>query len=218
MTRDELLKGCSAYHVHELRDSVYIVARHWIEQFWGSTDDLVDGLIVLLLSWNANFYRFSPADFSMLPNAIEKSRPQLEKLRKRTIVDFLPGDDREQITEMFDFFMIGTKTQKGHSPVGAAKALHLLAPDFFPIWDDKIAKHYGCYWYHSGSASEKYIKFMAIAKADLDRLLNSSSPRADSRETTFEVFCRPCPVASRWRSPLKIIDEYNYAKYTKGWI
>jgi hypothetical protein len=218
MTREELLKGCSAYHAHELRDSVYVVARHWIEQFWDSTDDIVDGLIVLLLSWNANFYRFSPANFSLLPQAIEKSRPLLERLRKKTIIDFLPDNDQEQITEMFDFFMVGTRTQKGHSPVGAAKALHLLVPDSFPIWDERIAKHYSCYWYHAGSASEKYLKFMAIAKSDLDRLLNSLSPSGDSREAGFELFCRPCPVASKWRSPLKIIDEYNYAKYTKGWI
>jgi hypothetical protein len=25
------------------------------------------------------------------------------------------------------------------------KALYLLTPDFFPLWDEKIARAYGCY-------------------------------------------------------------------------
>jgi len=38
------------------------------------------------------------------------------------------------------------------SPVAVAKALHLLAHDFFALWDDKIAKAYNCHY--------RYIPFM----------------------------------------------------------
>ena len=43
------------------------------------------------------------------------------------------------------------------SPVAVAKALHLLAPNFFPLWDNKIAGAYGCYF--NNNSAEKYVSF-----------------------------------------------------------
>ena len=82
------------------------------------------------------------------------------------------------------------------SPVSVAKALHLLAPNFFPLWDDRIARKYGCYY--NENPSEKYIKFCNITKIMAEKL-NNSKIRSD-------------------RTIIKLIDEYNFAKYTKEWI
>lgn len=46
-------------------------------------------------------------------------------------------------------------------PVGAAKALHALAPTFFPMWDNEIARGYGV------STEGGYFQFMLIAKQQL---------------------------------------------------
>src|ERR1051325_5999064 len=47
------------------------------------------------------------------------------------------------IAEFLDALRICEGKKKGvGSPVGVAKALHLLAPGFFPLWDEKIAKAY----------------------------------------------------------------------------
>lgn len=82
------------------------------------------------------------------------------------------------------------------SPVSVAKALHLLAPHFFPIWDDKISRAYGCYY--SENPAEQYILFCRKMK---------------TMEEKIEDY-----VTSSEKSVLKLIDEYNYSKHTKKWI
>lgn len=48
------------------------------------------------------------------------------------------------------------------SPVSVSKALHLLAPDFFPLWDDKISRAYRCYY--NENPAQKYISFCKNTK------------------------------------------------------
>ena len=76
--------------------------------------------------------------------------------------------------------------------MAVAKALHLLAPAFCPLWDDKIAKAYSCHY--------KYIPFMRKMKNLAELLV----PEVD--------------VQSTGKTLLKLIDEYNYAKFTKAWV
>jgi len=65
------------------------------------------------------------------------------------------------------------------------------------LWDDKIAKAYGCHY--SRSPDQKYVDFAYRMQA-LGRRLQEHVPPDCGR--TF----------------LKLIDEYNYAKYTRGWV
>ena len=95
-----------------------------------------------------------------------------------------------------DALKITTKGNKvKRSPVGTVKALHLLAPNFFPLWDKEIAKIYDCDY--AQKPVEKYIKFCSITQELLNKL--------DSN-----IFGN--------KNPLKCIDEYNYSKFTKKWI
>lgn len=81
------------------------------------------------------------------------------------------------------------------SPVSAVKVLHLLAPNFFPLWDDRIARAYECYY--DVNPAEKYILFCKLTKTMADRVRHYS----DRLDKTL----------------LKLIDEYNYS-YTQRWI
>jgi len=85
------------------------------------------------------------------------------------------------------------------SPVAVAKALHPLAPNFFPLWDDQIAKAYGCYY--NNNPAEKYIRFMKLIKEFAEKVGDYINP-SNYQNKTF----------------LKLIDEFNYSKYTKRWI
>jgi len=82
------------------------------------------------------------------------------------------------------------------SPVSVTKTLHLLAPKFFPLWDDKIARAYGCYYRENPDG--KYISFCKITKTIAERVRNY----IDRPDKTL----------------IKLIDEYNYSKYTRRWI
>ena len=82
------------------------------------------------------------------------------------------------------------------SPVAVAKALHLLAPDFFPLWDMEIAQKNG--YHYNKDPDEKYYNFCeGIRKiAEIVRTYSGTPNK---------------PL-------LKLIDEYNYSKYTQEWI
>jgi len=78
-----------------------------------------------------------------------------------------------------------------------AKALHLLAPRFFPLWDLKIANAYDCRY--SADPAAKYLRFLVKIRG-----LARTMANVHIEDTSKTV--------------VKLIDEYNYARFTKGWI
>ena len=122
--------------------------------------------------------------------------PVIESLRTRDIQSLVEADE-PTIKQIFLTFLDALGTERGKSPVAVAKALHLLAPGFLPLWDKEIAKGYGCYY--QPHPDRKYVAFAYKMQA-LARQLQEHVPPDCGR--TF----------------LKLIDEYNYAKHTKGWI
>ena len=204
--RNEFLKGCEEFEKHENRDSMYKVATFLIRHFWGKPIDMADGLGVLLLTWNQAFYRYGMFDFDQLEECINRNFKNIEKFNHRDILSFSDSDE-EDIRNLFNDFLDALQTASGKkqvrkSPVAVAKALHLLAPKFFPLWDEKIARAYGCYY--NENPVVKYISFCKVMKAVADKVkgyLSSLDPDKISDKTL-----------------IKLIDEYNYSKYTKGWI
>ena len=85
------------------------------------------------------------------------------------------------------------------SPVAVVKGLHLLAPDFFPLWDEKIAKGYKCSY--DKLPAEKFLLFFEKIKVIAEHVQNYS-----------------CVAGIPDKTITKLIDEYNYSKYTKEWI
>jgi hypothetical protein len=182
---------------------MYKTATFLVRHYWGNPAEMADGLGVLLLTWNQAFYRYGPFDFQQLEDTIAADQQHLHAFRTRDILGYVPADD-ESIRLLFDRFLRALQICEGpkkgtNSPVAAAKALHLLAPRFFPLWDQRIANAYGCRY--TQQPSEKYVLFMAKMK-DFARQLVSAGLTTDDGGRTL----------------LKCIDEYNYAKYTKVWI
>jgi len=151
---------------------------------------LAESLAVLLQTWNKSFYRFhkefNAAHFEEITGVIHTYETLLAECRERRIEDLQP-EDEERLLPLFAAF------EAVLGPVGAAKALHLLAPKFFPIWDTKIAQHYGLGLSMSGSKKHKYWRFMLITQGQCLQLRRA-----------------------HWNgdNSLKAIDEYNYCKYT----
>jgi hypothetical protein len=78
--------------------------------------------------------------------------------------------------------------------VGVAKTLHLLAPRFFPPWDNAIARRYGCAY--ANQPARAYIRFCEAMRLRVVELTGKGLPP---------------------RHVLKKLDEYNYVRYTKRW-
>lgn len=199
-SREELLKGCEQYRIHEKRDAMYKVATFLICHFWGNTTEVTNGLGVLLLTWNQAHFRYGSFSFENLEACLRRNLQIINTFRSRDRLS-LSDEDESAIKGLFDQFLDAVKVVDGthigwRTPVGVAKALHLLAPDFFPIWDEKIAKNYNCNY--SSEPAKKYFLFCKKIR-EVARVIQG--------------YIEPS------KKPLiKSIDEYNYSKYTKHWI
>ncbi|HUU95730.1 MAG TPA: hypothetical protein VM487_08310 [Phycisphaerae bacterium] len=200
-TPAEFGRGYRAFQEHEPRDAIYRVAAFLVNHFWGQPRDMADGIGALLLVWNNAFYRYGSFDFSRLEEVLRANMPMIEGFRARDIQSLAPADEAA-IKKLFAAFLDALRIKDGkkkdcRSPVAVAKALHILAPSFMPLWDDKIARGYDCYY--NRNPDQKYVAFAYQMQA-LGRQLQQHVPPDCGR--TF----------------LKLIDEYNYAKYTRGWV
>ena len=201
LTPSDFKRGYRAYQNRDPRGAMYKTATFLVEHFWGNAPDMADGMGVLLLTWNQAFYRYGSFDFALLEEALRANMSAIKGLRPR-VIDSLTQADEPAIERLFLAFLDALRIKEGKkkdckSPVAVTKALHLLAPSFLPLWDDKIARAYGCHY--SRQPAKKYVAFAYQMQA-LARKLQGHVPTGCDR--TF----------------LKLIDECNYAKYTKGWV
>lgn len=199
---DEFRRGLEAYERNEWRGCVYFWALSRVSKNWGDSNEMASGIGGLLHVWHQGFYRFGDFDFNELRECIGRNLKVINKSRDRHIDDLVSSDE-DEIRRLFKEFLnaLRSRNKKGirRSPVAVAKTLNLLAPHFFPIWDDKIADEYNCSFVFSEFGPSEYISFSRKMQKMAEKVKNYV-PLPDDR------------------SLLKRIDEYNYSKYTKHWI
>ncbi len=205
-SKDQFDKGAKSFESNEPRDAMYKVATFLINYYWDKRDiyNITNALSVLLLTWNQAFYRYGFFDENDLEKSIKNNFDLLKKLRTEELA--VNEENTKIISDLFNDFLGSleiVKTPNGKaakirkSPVAVAKALHLLAPRFFPLWDYEIANKYMCR-YDQNSVSA-YIKFCKLS----EKMVNLAKSWGYKEEND--------------KSVLKLIDEYNYAHYTKRW-
>jgi hypothetical protein len=177
-----------AFETNEPRDLFYRSATELVGLALREPDRLAvaDALAILLQTWNKNYYRFHKAFDAAHFAEIDGL---LKAYRERKIED-LSEKDCEGVQALFGDF------EAVLGPVGAAKALHLLAPTFFPLWDRTIAKKYGVPLDGTYTKSGNYWSFMRTTKRQSRELI----------------------AMGYMGNTLKAIDEWNYCHLSKGWI
>jgi len=193
---DEVAKAREVFATHEPRDLFYRAATELVRlALEGNVClSLTEAIAVLLQTWNSSFYRyhqkFSNQHFTDLDRLVATHNGTLGAFRQRCM-DTLVDSDEDAVLILFGDF------EKLLGPVGAAKCLHLLAPYFFPLWDRTIASAYDLPLGRMGTNAKRYWEFMRKVR---DQALALGPKLGDGT------------------NPLKAIDEYNYCKYTKGWM
>ena len=195
LTIDQLNVARETFESNEPRDLFYRAAAELVDLAIRDQSSLSvpEALAVLLQTWNKAYYRFKAFDqdhFGEIDTLISEHRELLATLRTRSIETY-SDDDHAQCSSLFGVF------ENVLGPVGAAKALHLMAPQFFPLWDRKIAQAYGLSLKKVGHNSSQYCQLMTISKTQCIHIGGRTA---------------------LGRNPLKAIDEYNYCRYTMGWI
>jgi len=195
----DLEKQCRAFGPD---DSMYRVSTFLVREWLADPKRLVDALSVLLLVWNGAFYRYGSFSEQALEDCLRQNYALLSTFRGREISSWTEADEPDIERVFLSLLAALRNTANGkRSPVSASKALHLLAPNFFPLWDQYIAYAYRCpYAEHPSTA------YVAFARKIRPLAIRISS----------ELACEESPRKS-WLSEeplLKRIDEYNYMKYT----
>jgi hypothetical protein len=177
-------------------DNIWFEALSRVQDNWGNPTEMTGGISRLIRSWNRFFANF---DLEAMSACIGRNLGILGEFRNRDISS-LSEADTSAIKDLFNDFLVALqrKPDNRKSPVSVAKALSLIAPNFFPIWDSNIAFAYDCF-YFSDSGDLAYIKFCHKMKYFADKV-RDFAPIQDDR-----------PL-------LKRIDEYNISKYTMHWI
>ena len=197
---EELQKGIQAFERNEKRAHIYFNAIDCIEPNWGDIDQMARGVEILLHGWHQAFYRFGDFDFDQLRGCIERNLEKINRFKNRDVFS-LSNADEDDMKELGSQFLDALRGGNKRSPVAMAKALHLLAPNFFPLWDTDIAIDYYCWWVYSDFGVLEYIPFCCKILEVAEEVKNCECVR------------NPNPN----RSLLKLIDEYNYSR-AHGWM
>ena len=206
-TKSKLIRGVNKFHKHEARESSYVVTRYYLEKHWYNPEKMADAIEALLLSWNTAFYRYGNFNKKKLIDVLKKEKRTIFYFRKKKITQ-LSENDKPKIKKLFIELLKALEIKSKNnevkrSTVSVVKTLHLLAPEFFPLWDKKIAKAYGIdyekYRNNPIAQSEKYIEFMEITRKIVEKLMKYDLPESYKKDL------------------LKKLDEYNYSHFTKGW-
>ncbi|MHC4462167.1 MAG: hypothetical protein ACYS30_12165 [Planctomycetota bacterium] len=200
-TPDDFKSGYESFRENEPRDAMYKVATFLVSHFWGHYTDMTNALGVLLLTWNQACYRYGSFSYDSLEKCLMSNWHTIERYRERDFSSLSKSDEKD-ILKIFNEFLEALQIAEGKSrgnksPVAVAKALHLLAPRFLPLWDAAIAKAYNCNY--SRDPAHIYLLFYGKMR-------------------TFANAIRECNDLPNDVTLLKLIDEYNYAKYTKKWV
>jgi len=119
-------------------------------------------LAALLQTWNRAYYRYRKFDskhFQEIDGLLKKTLQHVIKYRSNKATH-----DREEIKGLF------IEYEKVLGPVGASKCLHLLAPNFFPLWNRAIAKKYGTPLNKAGNNADLYLQFLDRVQEQCTRL------------------------------------------------
>jgi hypothetical protein len=193
----EFKAAITAYRARETRGPIYFHALRHVTDRWGDAGEMANGIGLLLKSWHNAFYRFGPYEPARLAACLEENMLMLGMLRERLIYSFI-SDDESQVRRLFGALtaaLKGGKKGEQESTVATAKAMHLLAPGFLPLWDNPIAGAYEQF----PMLANNYISFFWQMK-ELASAVQGYVANPDD-----------CTI-------LKRVDEFNYAVYTQRWM
>jgi hypothetical protein len=191
---DLLRRAHALFEQEEPRNLFYRAAIFLIDRALqpSPTLNLAESLAVLLQTWNAQYYRFHGKFTSQRLAAIgallETHMSALTAYRQQRLGD--ADVKADHVSSLFTDF------ERELGPVGAAKALHLLAPRYFPLWDRAIADK----TYHlslKSPAARSYIKLIRAVRSEIET-------------------CGGWQAFAENENPVKLIDELNYCTATLG--
>jgi len=203
MDYEELLKYSKKFEEIEGRDIFYKLATKLISKS-DNMDDIIDAMFIILLTWNQAYYRYKPFDrkhYEELAGTIKNNMDIFNILKEKSLDDVNFDETENLIGKIY------SKLLSILGPTGASKALHLMNKNLFMMWDDRIRKGY-----KTGTDERSYIIFMKEMQSIANEVIDSICRKFNCpRDSAIE---RLLKLINQKTLP-KLIDEYNYVKFTK---
>jgi hypothetical protein len=203
-----VLAGCQKFVEDEQRDSTYMVTMSYRLNH-GSQSDLILAIKSLLVSWN---WQLIQRDVDLrhqldkdVREAVMASNDLIQKFQTKRLETVDIGQIFDQVAETFRIFSSKHSIQN----TGASKALHIINPDLFVMWDNRIRACYhrlhDDYRVKWSPVDECYAKFLTTC---------SYIARSLEPEQEELVKSHPSYTAYGFRKTLpKMIDECNFARF-----
>jgi len=153
----------SAEFLNEPRAFCYDLAMQFInderqsgDEEWRTTDDTIKGILLLVFTWNFAAKETKKLNFQNIRGLLKKTQLKLQQLEGVTI-ETANDNYWNTIKDIFSEF------QKLMGQTGASKALSLLNPNLFVMWDTKIRRRLNkslIPGIKNGELPEQYIIFL----------------------------------------------------------
>ena len=233
MLYQEIRRGCRMYHQNDAssydktyEDYMFIdkAKDKWLQP---DTLDLAEaGKLLAFLNLWVTPMQVRLIDFhSALQYAVEELTPLMDK----TILDLDLSEssvDGKADVEA-DMYKIGSAFYElancgdRNESVAASKILHTINPDGFVMWDRAIRAQYapqllGITIPAKVKRVEYELYFLPVMQGIANQAVNEVMEQESlSRADAIQSFTDHCECKN---SLAKIIDEYNFARFKKGWI
>jgi hypothetical protein len=204
-----ILIGCNIFTKAEPRDQTYVLCIGL--SLKPDLNSKLYAIESLIREWNKkSFYRFRPKQLNKISPDIQSFLRQegsrIESLESKTL-GHLDLSDIQLVSELY--WKLSEYDSIGQT--GASKALHMMMPRLFVMWDDNIASAY--HRLHGGHKVQEalcYQQFMRTSNEVAAAVLSKTSEEElSTKHPNFKAIGYKKTLA-------KMLDECNYAEFTLG--
>ena len=219
MLYEEIRQRCGMYHQNDSKYDAayasYMLYRNKNQTKWDNPDSLdyeeIERLVRFLKRWECFMFKKIEDITPLLLNNMKSEVPRLNTLQGKTLLDVnFDEDTKQMIAKCFDRIA----QIQNYESVATSKALHVaINPDLFVMWDRAIQSHYFLKTNTGYTYAHEFLPWMQeIANQAVAEVMDKENR---SRAAAIQSFTERC---ERKNSLAKIIDEYNFAKFKKGWL
>ena len=224
MLYEEIRRRCRMYHEGDgySYDESYACYRKAKDQDkWNNPTTLdcdeVKRLVRFANKWKSRVPK-NDETIRRLLNNLKNEVPRLNTLQNATLLDVKFDESTMQmIARCFDIITGSPVRNDGvtviRRPVGISKMLHVaINPNLFVMWDSAIQGGHGPMLDTGYEYAHIFLpKMQRIAKQAVNQVMKEEGLSCADAIQSFTDHCE------KNNSLAKIIDEYNYAKYTAEW-
>jgi hypothetical protein len=125
----------------------------------------------------------SCAIYGWMPTILKKFNLEVSKIEKpvECVRNLQTADCATKFLSSLD-----ATSPVNNSWVGLSKLLHFLSPELFPIWDSRIAKHFGLNWQYQLNRQNVYVSYVTFMHDNLASHADMLALVADKVEDGYE--------------------------------